>query len=111
MKLIVRKHSGGDATPEQQAAVEAALNAVLAESKFSLEDAMQAMDEIVYRAETSPDRRARKGVPAKEPEPFAPNHVERLALYDQLMAAAAQAAGEPVYYFKIDDDADPSRFR
>lgn len=111
MKLIVRKQNGGDATPEQKAAVENALNAVLAQSKFSFEDAMLAMDEIVYRAETAPDRRRRRGVLANEPEPFAAFHDERLALHDALMGAAAQAAGEPVHYFKIEGDADPSRFR
>jgi len=102
MKLVVRKHSGGDASPEQQQAVEKALNAVLADSRFTFDDAMLAMDEIIKRAETEPGEAV---------YPFEPLHKERLELYEELMAAAADIAGEPVYYFKIEDHEDPSRFR
>lgn len=101
MKLVVRKHIGGDASPAQHEAVEKALNAVLAESRFTFDDAMLAMDEIIRRAEIE------EGDPE---EPFEPFHEERMALYDQMMAAAAQAAGEPVYFFRIEDGEDPARF-
>ncbi len=102
MKLVVRKHIGGDASPAQHEAVEKTLNAVLAGSRFSFEDAMLAMDEIISRGEMD------EGEPV---EPFQPFHEERLALYDQLIAVAAQAAGEQVYYFKIEEGEDPARFR
>lgn len=101
MKLVVRKHIGGDASPAQHEAVEKALNAVLVGSRFTFDDAMLAMDEIIYRAEME------EGDPV---DPFAAFHEERLALYEQMMAAAAQAAGEQVYFFKIEDGEDPARF-
>lgn len=102
MKLVVRKHIGGDASPGQHEAVEKALTAVLAGSRFTFGDAMLAMDEIISRGEME------EGDPV---EPFEPFHEERLALYDQMMEAAAQAAGEQVYFFKIEDGEDPLRFR
>lgn len=102
MKLVVRKHIGGDASPAQHETVEKALNGVLAGNRFTFEDAMLAMDEIISRGEMD------QGDPV---QPFEPFHDERLALYDQMMAAAAQAAGEQVYFFKIEDGEDPARFR
>lgn len=109
MKLIVRvtrPDSTPYASPAQVAAVQQAIDTVLATSQFTYFDAMLAMDELVHDAEMS-------GLYGDEykPEPFEPFHAERLALYTKLVEAADQAAGERVRFFMIEDHENPDNIR
>lgn len=132
-RLIVRRSAGGgDVSPDQVARVAAALDAELAASPFTYEDAMLAWDEIVYRGEieaeyvaltqdqrlldeedrfelTDADREF-LATPIEQLAPWEPNHDEREALYRRLHRVAEAAAGEGVYFFKIDAGEDPARY-
>ncbi len=109
MKLIVRveRPRGAEyASAAQVAAVQQALDAILAGSQFTFFDAMLAMDELVRQAEM----RGQYGKRYK-PKPFEPFHEERMALHDKLVAAANEAAGEPVSFFMIEEHQNPDNFR
>lgn len=109
MKLIVRvqrTHRVQYASAAQVAAVQQAFDAILAASQFTYFDAMLAMDELVRQAEM----RGQYGKRYK-PKPFEPFHEERMALHDKLVAAANEAAGEPVSFFMIEDHQDPDNMR
>lgn len=132
-RLIVRRScSGGDVTPDQVARVAAALDAELAVSPFTYLDAMLAWDETVYRGEMEADicaltqdqslleeedrfelteaDRQLIATPIEQLAPWEPHHDEREALYFRLQRVADAAAGERVYFFKIDEGDDPARY-